>query len=114
MLIKLLRDVNEDLNGIPKKEIDWIRSFVQSAVREVIFLFKHDDYADEAEYRLVVTRPQDSPNGIRLIPSEPDMLCVNPYFQICILSQFEFSMPKLTGIALIRLLPGKYLRRVKQ
>jgi hypothetical protein len=84
MLIKLLRDVNEDLNGIPKKEIDWIRSFVQSAVREVIFLFKHDDYADEAEYRLVVTRPQDSPNGIRLIPSEPDMLCVNPYFQICI------------------------------
>lgn len=57
---------------------------MQSALREVIFLFKHDDYADEAEYRLVVTRPHDFLDGIRLIPSEPDMLCVNPYFQICI------------------------------
>ena len=91
LLIKLLREVNEDLNktgfwgnGVEKIETGWIRNFVQSALREVIFLFKHDDYADEAEYRLVVTRPQNLPNGIRLISSEPDMLCVNPYFQICI------------------------------
>ena len=91
LLIKLLRDVNEDLNktgfhgnGVEKAETSWIRIFVQSALREVIFLFKHDDYSDEAEYRLVVTRAQDLPGGIRLIPSEPDMLCVNPYFQICI------------------------------
>ena len=91
LLIKLLREINEDLykkgyaiNGSEKEQTKWIRSFVQSALREVIFLFKHDDYADEAEYRLVVTRPHDILDGIRLIPSEPDMLCVNPYFQICI------------------------------
>lgn len=91
LLIKLLREINEDLykkgyaiNGAEKEQTKWIRSFVQSALREVIFLFKHDDYADEAEYRLVVTRPHDVLEGIRLISGEPDMLCVNPYFQICI------------------------------
>ena len=92
LLIKLLHDVNGDLrkkgyaaiDGSEKEQTKWVRGFVQSALREVIFLFKHDDYADEAEYRLVVTRPHDFLDGIRLIPSEPDMLCVNPYFQICI------------------------------
>lgn len=91
LLIELLREINEDLNkkgyainGFEKEQAKWIRSFVQSALREVIFLFKHDDYADEAEYRLVVTRPHDFLEGIRLIPSDPDMVCVNPYFQICI------------------------------
>ena len=87
LLIKLLREINGDLNKInvpDEMHTERIRSYVQSVLKKVIFLFKYDDYAGEAEYRLVVTRSHDHLEGIRLISSEPDMLCINPYFQICI------------------------------
>lgn len=91
LLVKLLREINEDLynkgyadNSSEKPQTHWIRNYVQSALRKVIFLFKHDEYAEEEEYRLIVTRSHNHLENIRLIPNEPDMLCVNPYFQVCI------------------------------
>lgn len=91
LLIKLLREINKDLcdkgyvnDSTEEAQAQWIRNYVQSALRKVIFLFKHDEYSDEEEYRLVVTRSHNHLENIRLIPNEPDMLCVNPYFQVCI------------------------------
>ena len=89
MLIKLLREVNDYLCKwcTPEKEdeqVGWIRSFVQAALRNVIFLFKNDDYADESEYRLIATRTHKQLDCIRMISGEPDKVSINPYFQVCI------------------------------
>ena len=60
------------------------RSFVQTALNPVIFLFKDDTYSDEEEYRLAVSRSNNELDNIRMIPGEPEKACVNPYFQMCI------------------------------
>lgn len=66
------------------KRIEKVRSFVQEALNPIIFLFKDDEYADEQEYRLVVSRSYEELDNIRTISSNPNKVCINPYFQVCI------------------------------
>ena len=89
MLVGLLRVVNDYLNnrGIIRNEDEQVvvvRKFVQSALREVLFLFKDDDYADESEYRLIVSRTHKQLDCINMISGDPDKVSINPYFQMCI------------------------------
>ena len=89
MLIGLLRGVNDYLSnrctdGKEDEQVDWVRKFVQAALRDVIFLFKDDDYADELEYRLIVSRTHNQLDCIHMIPGNPDKVSINPYFQMCI------------------------------
>lgn len=89
---QLLQYVNDVLCRFAEENPnDWriaeVRSFVQSALNPVIFLFKDDEYADEQEYRLVASRSHKELENIRLLPGksgEPDKYCINPYFQVCI------------------------------
>ena len=89
LLKQLLRYVNSELYGFAKKNPDdpriiAVRSYVQAALNPVIFLFKDDEYSDEQEYRLVVSRSHQELDNIRMLSGEPEKACINPYFQICI------------------------------
>lgn len=89
LMKKLLQYINRELCGYGGQkpddlQISAIRSFVQMALNPVIFLFKDDEYADEQEYRLVVSRSHGELDKIHILPGEPEKVCVNPYFQVCI------------------------------
>ena len=83
LLIKLLSEINEQLGMLNDNNIlKLCREFLQNVLGKIIFLFKSDSYADESEYRLIVIRESEDVNGIRFVSDEPQMLCINPYFQI--------------------------------
>lgn len=93
LLLWLLNYVNNELKKKDQlkqpgqKEdpaITGIRSYVQDVLNPVIFLFKDEAYAEEKEYRLVVTRRNDEFRKIRMLPGQPEKVCINPYFQVCI------------------------------
>lgn len=89
LLKQLLQYVNSRLYDFSEvdpddRRIAIVRNFVQLALNPVIFLFKDDEYSDEEEYRLVVSRSHNEIDNIRMIPGEPEKACVNPYFQVCI------------------------------
>ena len=89
LMKQLLRYINSELCGFAGQKLDdprisAVRSFVQMALNPVIFLFKDDEYADEQEYRLVVSRSHEELDNIHILPGEPEKVCVNPYFQVCI------------------------------
>lgn len=85
----LLQYVNNELCKIADTypndpQISAVRNYVQTVLNPVIFLFKDDEYADEREYRLVVSRSHEELDKIRMLPGEPQKACINPYFQVCI------------------------------
>lgn len=85
----LLQYVNNELCKIADTypndpQISAVRNYVQTVLNPVIFLFKDDEYADEREYRLVVSRSHEELDKIRMLPGEPEKACINPYFQVCI------------------------------
>ena len=92
-LRSLITDVNKylcanDIKEILGDDLDefivYIKSFLQQALRRIIFLFKDDAYSEEAEFRLVFTRTAAQQGTLRLIPGFPEKLCINPYFQVYI------------------------------
>lgn len=89
LLRQLLQYVNSKLFDFSVSNpndvrIPAVRTFVQEALNPVIFLFKDDEYSDEEEYRLVVSRSHNELDKVRMLPGDPQKVCVNPYFQVCI------------------------------
>lgn len=63
---------------------DFVREFLQNTLRFIIFLFKDKDYSEEAESRIVLSRTANQQDSIRLLPTLPEKLCINPFFQVYI------------------------------
>ena len=62
--------------------IAYVREFLQQTLQTIIFLFKDSDYSDELESRLIFVRTPSQQDEIRLLPTSPEKLCINPYFQV--------------------------------
>ena len=86
LLTTLLEETNSLLRTfLPNNDIvDHVRQFLQHSLCRLMFLIKYDDYADEEEWRLIETRSYDELETIRMLSNTPGLLCINPFFQICI------------------------------
>lgn len=87
----LISTLNQQLYQIRKRMgdkgdtlIDYVRGFLQQTLRFIIFLFKDSDYSDEVESRLIFVRTPNQQEEIRLLPTSPEKLCINPFFQVYI------------------------------
>ena len=72
------------------KLIEYVREFLQQTFHIILFLFKDSDYSDEVESRLIFVRTPNQQEEIRLLPTSPEKLCINPFFQVFI-SQIIFG-----------------------
>lgn len=73
----------EQTTGSRKENlIAYIRDFLQQTLNTIIFLFKDSDYSDELESRLIFIRTSNQQDEIRLLPTSPEKLCINPFFQV--------------------------------
>lgn len=72
------------------KLVEQVREFLQQTLRIILFLFKDSDYSDEIESRLIFVRTPNQQEEIRLLPTSPEKLCINPFFQVYI-SQIMFG-----------------------
>lgn len=92
-LKRLINTLNKSLCNEELKKIlgnDWndfivyVRGYIQQSLRSIIFLFKDDDYSEELESRIILTRTSSQQEEIRIIPGFPSKICINPYFQVYI------------------------------
>lgn len=84
------RELKEKIGGRGDNLIAYVREFLQQTLHTIIFLFKDSDYSDEVESRLIFVRTPDQQDEIRLLPTSPEKLCINPFFQV-FFSQIMFG-----------------------
>jgi hypothetical protein len=90
-LKKLLVQLNDCVDMVKRKMpeyglsiADKVENILMNTLLNIVFLFKYDDYSDEQESRLILFRNRNNQQDIRILPTAPPMLALNPDFQIFI------------------------------
>lgn len=89
-LNQMLYEMRKKLGRNGDKLVEQVREFLQQTLSIIMFLFKDSDYSDEVESRLIFVRTPNQQEEIRLLPTSPEKLCINPFFQVYI-SQIMFG-----------------------
>lgn len=82
LLNQLMSKYTKGHSGDDCKLIKRVEDVLKDSLQNIIYLFKNTNYSDEYESRLILFRNSNTQKDIRIIPGNPPLLALNPYFQI--------------------------------